>query len=59
MSELWICRLLAHSVAYAPAVRLRRAEAALTEPVTILPRVQEWTHATEAKKKEQPEKAAA
>lgn len=33
----WICRLLAHSVADAPAVRLRRAEAALTEPVTTLP----------------------
>ncbi|EBK4667153.1 hypothetical protein DM919_25595 [Salmonella enterica] len=41
MSEQWICRLLAHSVAYAPAVRLRRAEAALTEPVIILPQVQE------------------
>ncbi|EDY1998405.1 hypothetical protein GTD56_004979 [Salmonella enterica subsp. diarizonae] len=33
----WICRLLAHSVACAPAVRLRRAEAALTEPITTLP----------------------
>ncbi|EAS3262187.1 hypothetical protein DP473_24185 [Salmonella enterica] len=51
MSEMWICRLLAHSVAYAPAVRLRRAEAALTEPVIILPQVQEWTHSDRSEKK--------
>ncbi|HAC6544517.1 TPA_asm: hypothetical protein G0B47_25515 [Salmonella enterica subsp. salamae serovar 48:d:z6] len=31
MTEQWICRLLAHSVAGAPAVRLRRAEATLSE----------------------------
>lgn len=34
MTEQWICRLLAHSVAHAPAVRLRRAEAALSGQTT-------------------------
>ncbi len=56
----WICRLLAHSVAGAPAVRLRRAEAALTEPVTTLPTGSGMdTQRQKRKKKEQPEKAAA
>lgn len=52
MSEQWICRLLAHSVAYAPAVRLRRAEAALSGRTTK--QIQQ-----RRKKKRTPEKAAA
>lgn len=51
MSEQWICRLLAHSVAGAPAVRLRRAEAALSE------RTKEQMQ--QRRKKRTPEKAAA
>lgn len=47
----WICRLLAHSVAGAPAVRLRRAEAALSE------RTKEQMQ--QRRKKRTPEKAAA
>lgn len=45
---------------YAPAVRLRRAEAALTEPVTTLPTGSGMdAQRQKRKKKEQPEKAAA
>lgn len=55
----WICRLLAHSVADAPAVRLRRAEAALTEPVTTLPTGSGMDTQRQKRKKKQPEKAAA
>lgn len=48
----WICRLLAHSVAGAPAVRLRRAEAALSGRITE--QIQQGR-----KKKRTPEKATA
>lgn len=47
----WICRLLAHSVAYAPAVRLRRAEAALRNRSPYWHRFRNERTATEAKKK--------